>query len=321
MRILVTGGAGYVGGHVVLRLRTEGARVGVLDNLSNGSLANLAPALRHGLRTEDVMVADIRDAGLPQTLAAWRPNVIVHLAAQPAVAASVADPLLDASVNILGTLHILQAAVVAGVSKVVFASSGGTIYGSLPPRLNRATENTPRHPLSPYGLSKSTADGYLRLYGRLHGLRFTSLALGNVYGPRLDGARPADVAGRFVFALLAGERPVIHGDGRQTRDFVHVRDVAAACLLACERGDGAFLNIGTGVETSVRQLLRLAASAVEPGSHPEVEQRPAQPGEAARVCLDAGAARVRLGWRARIPLDEGLADLAASARLAVAPSG
>ncbi|MCA2211321.1 NAD-dependent epimerase/dehydratase family protein [Jidongwangia harbinensis] len=313
-RVLVTGGAGYLGGHVVLRLCAAGARVGVLDSFVTGTRANLEPAIQLGLRTDDVLVGDIRDRQLPHRVAAWDPEVVIHLAAQPSVAASVRDPLLDAEVNVLGTLNVLTAATRAAVRKVVFASSGGTVYGSLPPRLARATEQTAHRPESPYGLSKATADRYLRLHERLHGLRFTSLALGNVYGPRLDGGRPANVVGGFVFALLAGHRPVLHGDGRQTRDFVHVTDVARAFESACDRGDGTFLNIGTGVETSVLRLLRIVAGAAGAGREPPVEHRAAPPGEARRVCLDITAAGTHLGWRPRLRLADGVARLVAEVR-------
>jgi UDP-glucose 4-epimerase len=306
--VLVTGGAGYVGGHVVHRLLAAGARVGVLDDFSCGSVDCLQTAVDAGLRDRDVTRADITRPEAQTAIIDWRPEVVVHLAAQPRVVASVGAPVHDATTNIVGTLRVLEACVQAKVRKVVFASSGGAVFGRLPVQVRRATETTPRVPLSPYGLSKATADSYLRLYRDLYGLTFTSLAVGNVYGPHLDGRTPANVIGSFAADLLAGRRPTLHGSGTQTRDFVHITDVAEAFHLACSAGDNAYLNVGTGVQTTVNRVFSMVAQAVGGSGECRPESAEARPGEVRQTCLDPARARALLGWRAKVALPDGIGD-------------
>lgn len=310
MRILVTGGAGFIGGHVVAALLGDGARVRVVDDFSAGSAAALHEAFRLGLTPADVRQADVTLPTGQREIDRWAPDVVLHLAANPRVSESIRDPYADARVNVLGTVSVLAAAARAGAAKVVLASSGGTIYGSLPEGESRLGEEAPRDPLSPYGLSKLTAHSYAELYDRLFGLPCTVLALGNVYGPG-QHAR-AGVVAATVQAVAAGRRPRIHGTGRQTRDFVHVSDVAAAFVLAARAAPAGTVNIGTGVETSIAGLVERVRAAF--GSPLRPEHREAALGEVERSCLDPRRAHERLGWRPTVDLDEGIERLVARRR-------
>lgn len=303
-RILVTGGAGFVGSHVVDRLLASGATVGVIDDLSTGTLGNLRRAAEHGLRDADTAILDIRARECGDWIRRWQPDVVMHLAAQASVARSVTDPVLDAHVNIVGTVNVLAAAARTGVRKVVFASSGGTIYGEPPPGALRVTEDAAHRPVSPYGLAKTAANSYLHWYGGLLGLTSTVLALGNVYGPRQADGGTTGVVADFVTALHNGTPPVLYGDGSQSRDFVYITDVAEAFLLAAEKGDGAVLNIGTGVATTIRDVLGLVCRTMGVDTRPEL--RAAQPAEVHRSVLDSSRARDVLGWTPQIPLSEGV---------------
>jgi UDP-glucose 4-epimerase len=296
--VAVTGGAGFIGSHVTAALAAAGHRVLVVDDLSRGATGNLAGVVGD----VDLLQADIAGPELGPALRAAEVGVVCHLAAAIDVRASVADPVQDAQRNVVGTVAVLQAACEAGVGKVVFASSGGSIYGSAtaPP----VPESAVIAPESPYAASKAAAELWLQTFQRLHGLRWTALAMANVYGPRQDPAGEAGVISLFAAHLLAGQPTTIYGDGSQTRDFVYVADVAAAFLAACERPvDGRF-NIGTGVETSVRELhAELAALCGAPDA-PRMEA--ARAGELHRSALDATRARQLLGWEPGTGLHTGL---------------
>ncbi|SCX52523.1 UDP-glucose 4-epimerase [Klenkia marina] len=297
--VVVTGGAGFIGSHVCTALAEAGHRVVAVDDLSTGSADNLV-----GVPEVDLVVADVAAPGLVDVLRSVGAGVVCHLAAAIDVRASVADPVADATRNVVGTVAVLQAAVAAGVGKVVFASSGGSIYGAAtPPPVAEDAEIAPE---SPYAASKAAAELWLQTFRRLHGLRWTALALANVYGPRQDPAGEAGVISLFADALLAGRSTTIYGDGSQTRDFVHVGDVAAAFRAASgELAEDCRLNIGTGVETSVRELHTLLAGLCDAPDRPATAA--ARAGELQRSALDARRARAVLGWTPQVPLAEGLA--------------
>ncbi len=297
MRVLVTGGAGFIGSHVVDRLLADGHAVDVLDNLSTGRRALVNPAAR-------LHACDLRSARLGDALAAARPEAVVHLAAQASVGRSVADPVFDASVNVLGTLALLQACGRAGVGRVVFASSGGAAYGDtdvLP-----TPEDHPAGPASPYGVSKVAAERYLACWAGLTGAGVLALRLANIYGPRQDPRGEAGVVAIFTARLLAGAACVVNGDGEQTRDYVYVEDVADAFARALRYPRVAgVLNVGTATETSVNDLYRRLARLTGVGR--AAEHGPARPGEQRRSVLDAARAKQALGWTPATPLDAGLA--------------
>jgi UDP-glucose 4-epimerase len=294
MRALVTGGAGFVGSNLVDALVSAGHSVTVVDDLSTGRRENIDGAVAAGAALHEV---DITDApALAAAFAAGRPEVVFHLAAQVDVRRSVADPGWDARVNVAGTANVLEAARAAGCERVVFASTGGAIYGEA--ETVPTPEEAPQLPLSPYGAAKAAGETYLNLYGRLYGLRALSLRLANVYGPRQDPLGEGGVVAIFSGAATQGRPVPVYGDGRQTRDFVYVGDVAAAFLAGAEREATGVLNVGTGEETSVLDLV--AALGVEPRFEPQ------RPGEVRRSCLDPSAAERTLGWRAGVALPEGL---------------
>lgn len=303
MKALVTGGAGFIGSTLVDRLLAEGNDVDVVDNLSTGSLANLADARRSKEGRLSFHQIDIRSPDLAELMNRCRPDVVFHLAAQADVRVSVADPLLDADVNVMGSLRVMEGARSSGAQKVVFASSGGTIYGDPDPSDLPVKESHPQIPLSPYGVAKKVVSDYLNAYRDLHNLEFTSLALANVYGPRQDPHGEAGVVAIFAGRLLSGQPCTIFGDGSQTRDFVYVDDVVDAFARAAERGGGLVLNIGTGRETSVNDLYRTMADRAD------VDQRavtaPARAGELQRSCLDPARARIHLGWQPWTTLQDG----------------
>ncbi|HEV2310823.1 MAG TPA: NAD-dependent epimerase/dehydratase family protein [Acidimicrobiia bacterium] len=302
MRVLVTGGAGFVGSNLVDRLLAEDCDVDVVDDLSSGSLPNLADARAQRHRRCSFHRLDVSVGGVEELMAHRRPEVVYHLAAQKSVTASVRDPGFDALVNIVGSLHVLQGAVAAGTRKLVFAGSGGTLYGAA--KAIPTPEGHPKHPISPYGVSKMAVADYLHYYRDQHNLMFTVLALGNVYGPRQDPDGEAGVVAIFAKKLLAKAQPAIYGDGEQTRDYVYVDDVADAFVRASDRADGKLLNIGTGVETSVLDLYDLVAAAAGYDGRPRME--PARAGELRRSALDASAAFTQLGWRPWTSLQDGV---------------
>lgn len=312
MRVLVTGGAGFIGSHVVDALLERGDEVSVIDNLSTGLLSNLDSARARGARLYRV---DVRNTGLVGELAAMeRPELIVHLAAQIDVRISVSDPATDADVNVLGTISVLEAARTAGAGRVVFASSGGAIYGDDAPI--PTPETAAALPMSGYGQSKLSAEGYLRLYARLHHLSTLSLRFANVYGPRQRAEGEGGVVAIVCDRVRQQQTATIYGDGSQTRDFVYVGDVVEAILAAGSSTATGTVNIGTGRETSVRALVRAARDLNDPTPEPLIA--PQRAGEVRRSCLDPSRAAEVLGWSARTPLLEGLrltyASSAAAAR-------
>jgi UDP-glucose 4-epimerase len=305
MRALVTGGAGFIGSTLVDRLLAEGHSVDVVDNLTTGSLTNLASARSDHDHQFTFHQLDVRSEDLIELMVRRRPDVIFHLAAQADVRVSVAQPVFDAEVNVIGSLRVMEGARASGASKVVFASSGGTIYGDPDASELPVKESHPQRPLSPYGVAKKVVGDYLYAYRELHNLEFTALALANVYGPRQDPHGEAGVVAIFAGRLLGGEPCTIFGDGNQTRDFVYVDDVVDAFARAAERGSGLVLNIGTGAETSVNELYSAMATAAgvdQPGA-----VAPARAGELQRSCLDPGRAGIHLGWKPWTRLPEGSA--------------
>lgn len=294
MRALVTGGAGFIGSNLVDRLLVEGHAVDVVDNLSTGRLANLADARADRDHEFTFHQMDICDPSVSELLERRRPDVVFHLAAQIDVRVSVADPALDARVNVIGSINVLEGARRAGARKVVFASSGGTIYGDIDPEDLPVSEGHPQHPVAPYGITKKVVTDYLFAYRELHRLEYTSLALANVYGPRQDPHGEAGVVAIFAGRLLDGTQCTIYGDGSQTRDYVFVDDVVDAFVRAAERGSGLLCNIGTGIETSVTDLYSTMARNAGTDMAPlHAEPRA---GELQRSCVDAGRARLHLGW-------------------------
>ena len=299
MRVLVTGGAGFIGSHIVDALIERGDEVTVVDDLSRGRREQINPAARF-------VECDITTDQLEQHIVAGKPEVIFHEAAQIDVRRSVREPLLDTNINVVGTVNVLQSAVASGAKRVIFASSGGAIYGdsaALP-----ATEKLACEPASHYGTAKYCGEIYGQLYARMYGLEFTAMRYANVYGPRQDPHGEAGVVAIFAQKVLRGEIPTINGDGLQTRDYVHVHDVVAANLAALNGPPGAY-NVGTGVETDVNQIyeqIAMAAEFTQPALH-----GPAKPGEQWRSCLDCSLARTTLSWSARNSLAEGIANTVA----------
>jgi len=292
--MMVTGGAGFIGSTLVDRLLAEGHTVDVLDDLSTGSLTNLADARASAGHSLIVHQMDVSSSELVDLMARRRPEVVFHLAAQADVRLSVAEPIFDADVNVLGTVGVLEGARRDEAVRVVFAASGGTLYGEPDVSELPLKESLPHRPLSPYGVSKKAAIDYLFAYRDLHSLEFSALALANVYGPRQDPHGEAGVVAIFGELLIKGEPVTIFGDGTQTRDFVYVDDVVDAFVRAATRGGGLVCNIGTGRETSVNDLYREMAS--QAGADARVEYQPLRPGELARSSLDPSRAGIQLGW-------------------------
>jgi UDP-glucose 4-epimerase len=306
--MLVTGGAGFIGSHLCDRLLAEGHRVVAVDDLSSGHIANLSEARGYG-QEFTFFNMDVRAEGLLGLFERHRPEVVMHVAAQPEVPASVKDPINDASVNVMGLLNVLECCATIGVRKVVYAASGGTLYGEprkLPVKESAATAG---RPVSPYGISKKVALEYLTFYERYRGIAHTALALANVYGPRQDPGGEAGVVSIFATKMLAGEAPTIFGDGNQTRDYVFVDDAVHAFALAAERGDGRLLNVGTGVETSVNGLYRMLAEIT--GFPGQPQTGPARPGDLRRNVLDPSLAAEVLGWRPWTHLEDGIGETVA----------
>ena len=305
MRALVTGGAGFIGSTLVDRLVADGNEVIVIDDLSTGRMENLADAFGSG-RVEHYK-ADIAGPELERTVVETRPEVVHHLAAQIDVRHSVADPVADARVNVIGSINVASAAARAGCRRLVFAASGGTAYGEPPPDALPVTEQTPGTVTSPYGVAKRAVEDYLGTFQQLYGLETVSLRLGNVYGPRQDPQGEAGVAAIFCNNLIAAKPVVVFGDGGQTRDYVYVDDVVQAFVAAGSRAGAAGhrFNIGSGDETSVLRLYEALREVT--GFGPEPTFAPARPGELRRSALDPSLADKLLGWRATTPLLDGLA--------------
>ncbi len=305
MRAMVTGGAGFIGSALVDRLLAEGHDVDVVDDLSTGSLANLAEARATGGKQLRIHQLDIRLPEMVALAARRRPEIVFHLAAQSSVPVSVAEPLFDANVNVLGTINVLEAARAAGSDRVVFAASGGTLYGNPSASKLPIAETEPHRPLAPYGVSKKAGIDYLVAYREMHALEFSALALANVYGPRQDPHGESGVVAIFAQRLIAGEPVTINGDGEYTRDFVYVDDVVDAFVRASARGGGLICNVGTGQETSVNEIYRLLAEAAGVDTAPE--HGPPRPGDVRRSSVDPGRAAMQLGWQPFTPLATGLA--------------
>ncbi len=302
MRALVTGGAGFIGSRLAERLLAEGDEVDVIDDLSTGALANLTAARSAHPGQCTFHRLDVRSPAVTGLIAKRSPEVVFHLAAQADVRVSVANPAFDAEVNIVGSLNVLQGALAAGSRKVVFAGSGGTLYGI--PEQTPTTEEHSRRPISPYGVAKKAVGDYLHYYAEVHGLDYTVLALANVYGPRQDPHGEAGVVAIFARKLLALETPTIFGDGTQTRDFVYVDDVVDAFARARDAGGRVLGNVGAGVETTVNQLFTTMARLT--GHQASPIYSPARPGELARSALDPTLLGSALGWKPTTSLEDGL---------------
>lgn len=298
--ILVTGGAGFIGSHLVDRLVAEGHRVHILDNLSTGQ----PEFINHGA---EFLRKDIGDPDLDGLFADARFDAMVHLAAQIDVRRSVADPVADAGTNILGSLNLLQLCVRHRVGRVVFASTGGAIYGDTDQR--PTVEDSDCRPVSPYGITKLAIEKYLHFYRVQYGLAHTVLRFGNVYGPRQNPHGEAGVVAIFCRRLLGQQPAVINGDGLQSRDYVHVGDVARAIRAALDLDSGAeTCNVGTGIEHTVVELYDILRDELAPG-RPR-QHGPAAPGEQRTSCLDISHTRAVLGWQPEIGFAEGLRETA-----------
>lgn len=296
-KILVTGGAGFIASHITDRYISEGYDVVVVDDLSSGRLENLNPKATF-------YKMDIRDKGISAIFEKERPDIVNHHAAQMDVRRSVTDPGFDAEVNILGMLNLLQNSINHGVKKFLFASSGGAIYGEQ--EVYPAPESHVANPLSPYGISKLAGEKYLFYYKEVHGLEYVALRYANVYGPRQNPHGEAGVVAIFSTKLLKGEQPVINGDGKQTRDYVYVKDVAEANWQATGRNYGGPVNIGTGIETDVNELFKKLVTLT--GSNAKEVHAPAKAGEQKRSVIDNRKAGEVLGWKPKVALEQGLRE-------------
>ena len=305
VKSVVTGGAGFIGSHLVDSLAARGDEVLVLDDFSSGKRENLADALESGAAVIELDVTDAQ--GMFDAVGAYKPQNVFHLAAQIDVRRSMADPGFDARLNVVGTVNALEAATRAGAAKFVFTSTGGAIYGEGADRSDELpfAEDSRCEPFSIYGQSKLAAEGYIDLYGRTRGLPATTVRLGNIYGPRQDPATEAGVVAIFCEAGRDGGRPTVFGTGEQTRDYVYVADVVAALIAAQESDDAGPINVGTGVETSVLRLAELVGSASGRDDF-EPEFAPAREGEIERTALDTAGAAERLGWRAERTIEAGI---------------
>ncbi len=300
MKVLVTGGAGFIGSHVADAFVAEGYEVVVVDDLSTGSRENLNPATAFH-------EVDIRDEEtLAEVFAREKPDYVSHQAARAQVRESMEKPGLYAEVNIIGSLNVLQLCRQHEIRKIVYASTGGAVYGE--PEYLPADESHPINPLDPYGASKHHVEHYLYLYRANWGLSYTILRYPNVYGPRQDPYGEAGVVAIFAKQMLTGGQPIINGTGEQERDFVYVGDIAQANILAIEQGDGEIFNIGMGIGTSINDIFHSLKEAT--GYSGEEVHGPPKAGEVFRIYLDASKARRELGWSARVSLGEGLSRTA-----------
>jgi UDP-glucose 4-epimerase len=297
VNILVTGGAGFIGSHIADALINEGHSVSVVDDLSMGKRENV------NVEAEFYQL-DIRNERIKNLFKDEKFDAVVHQAAQMDVRKSVADPIFDASVNIIGTLNLLERCREYNVKKVLFSSTGGAIYGEQ--ERFPADEDHPLRPLSPYGIAKMAIEKYLHYYHAVHGLNYVSLRYANVYGPRQNPQGEAGVVAIFATRMLAGEQPLINGDGTQTRDYVFVEDVVKANLLALQYEGSGIFNVGTGIETSVNEIFTLLRSIT--GATCEERHAPAKKGEQLRSVVDSQAIEKEFGWRPAIQLREGLAQ-------------
>jgi UDP-glucose 4-epimerase len=299
LRVLVTGGAGFIASNVVDALIDAGHQVSVVDDLSTGFERNLNPRATF-------YKLSICDAGLSDVFERERPEVVNHHAAQMDVRRSASEPVFDAEINVLGSLNLITNCVRSGVGRIVYASTGGAIYGD--PEYIPADEGHPINPISQYGVSKHTVEHYLFLYNILHGIKYVTLRYANVYGPRQNPHGEAGVVAIFAAQMLTGVQPSIFGAGDKTRDYVHIADVVQANMLALERGDNSILNIGTGIETSDQEIFDTLADVLGYAGRPHYA--PLRPGEVYRISLESGKAREDLGWSPRLSLKEGIARTA-----------
>lgn len=293
--VLVTGGAGFIGSHLVDRLLELGHRVVVLDDLSSGRLANLSNRI-------NFHHTDINEANLDETFSRENPQLVFHLAAQVSVSTSMRNPLMDAEANILGTLRLLEASRHHGVEKFIYSSTGGALYGD--PDYLPCDEDHPIRPLSPYGLAKSVSEKYLELYSKMFILNYAALRYGNVYGPRQDPNGEAGVIAIFSQAMLEGKQPVIYGSGEQERDFVYVQDVVDANLLAIDDNVTGAYNIGSGESTSVNRIYQMLRDLYRFRKKPL--KSPARLGDVQKISLNSEKSLREMGWRPRTGLQEGL---------------
>ena len=298
-KILVTGGAGFIGSHLVDVLINESHEVAIVDNLSTGTKKNLNDKA-------EFYELDIQSVELEKIFQEFRPEAVFHLAAQIDVRKSVAEPMADAHANILGAINVLENTHRAGCKKIIFASTGGAIYGDaseIP-----TPETYPAWPISPYGIAKLTTEHYLYYFNEIHKLPYVALRFANVYGPRQNAAGEAGVVAIFCHKILVGEKPNIHGAGTQTRDYIYVGDVVAANLAALATDKIGSFNVGTGIETNVNQIAGLIKNAL--GVKVKFEHGTAKPGEQQRSCLNCKKIKQELGWSPRVALEEGIAKTA-----------
>jgi UDP-glucose 4-epimerase len=302
MRALVTGGGGFIGSHLVDALTARGDEVVVVDNLSTGKRENLTAALEAGaeLCTEDIT----DEEAMGRLLAQADPQVIFHLAAQPSVTRSVSDPVFDLRVNVEGAVKLLELSRIDGPRRIVFASTGGAIYGEGEDRELPLDEDAAMRPTSQYGQSKMAAELYLGLYEQLYGVSSIAMRLANVYGPRQDPYGEAGVVAIYSRAMHAGEQPIVFGTGEQTRDLIYVDDVVRAFIAAADSDAGGVFNVGTGEQTSVLELGERLAPLCDTSFEPRFE--PARPGEIQRISISSAHAAEVLGWQPEVDLDEGL---------------
>jgi UDP-glucose 4-epimerase len=298
MKILVTGGAGFIASNIVDAMIEHGHEVVVVDNLSTGKKENLNKKAKF-------CKIDIRDKGLEKVFAKENPQLVCHHAAQIDVRKSVVDPIHDAEINTLGFLNVMQNSVKYGVKKVINVSSGGVIYGE-DAKLPIREDYEPKKPLSPYGITKLDAERYLYFYNKIYGIKFTTFRYSNVFGTRQDPHGEAGVVSIFSSMMLTGKTPTIYGDGKQTRDYVYVKDVVAANLLAIEKGDNEAFNIGTGKEVDVNTLFNAIKEIT--GFKNSPSYAPARQGELARNCLNTDKAKKILGWQPEYSLKDGLKE-------------
>ena len=298
MKILITGGAGFIGSHLVDRLIKQNHKVVVVDNLSTGKKKNLNPKAKF-------YKIDIRSPKVSQIFERERPKIVFHFAAQIDLRKSIEDPIRDAKINILGSLNLLENCKRFGVKRFIFASTGGAIYGDA--HIIPTPEDYPEFPLSPYGIEKLAIDKYLNYYHKVFGLPFISLRLANVYGPRQNSKGEAGVVAIFCDKMLEGKQPIINGNGKQTRDFVYVDDVVEASILAMESKKSGIYNIGTGKETDINTIFRKLKKLT--ASNCKKVHGPAKPGEQKRSCLDYSKAKRELGWRPEYSVERGLEEV------------